>query len=681
MSNENKHPWKDGIWITGISLIIISTIVFLFPDFITIKDGLFGIFVGNYGIAIIYFIVLLMNGIWSFWKKNYQSIPEYIALFLVLCLISAFSLNREIDIFHESALWLQVYIVGMCLCFIGISFRKFLPAACSYGLFFFLGASFLLCTYFSIYLAPFYHIGLFAFFILGLSLHLFIPLLFAIFIIWLTVHASRANSRLIYFFLAGILLPLLFSVYFSIRWNQVNKEIAYTYNSVITDYENTLPNWVKVSQSIGHDWITEKVIKSDLVYVTPNGSGSFFRTPNLRSFGEVKQHDPLIMVASVLTEAPDIAVDDKVKILESMYNSRHLAQERLWGGKYLSSSNIITDVFLYPELRLSYTEKIIDVKNNQKEDRWEGRQQEAIYTFNLPEGTVVTSLSLWISGKEEKGILTTKQKANTAYKTIVGVESRDPSLIHWQEGNTVSVRVFPCTPKEARKFRIGFTSPLTISENKVIYKNVNFEGPSADDAPETVIVRLGSSNAEIELPGGFRKTSEQMYKRDGSYDEEWQISMKPNPIPDNSFSFDGYTYQIQDYKKNNIGFSPDAVYLDLNSAWSKEDFYGTLDLLKAKEVFVFQNSQVRVTGENKEGLFDYFSTLNFSVFPFHKIEVAGPLVISKSTDRSPNLHDLKGSEFATSLSKKIQDKKIRLFNLGGSLSPYLKTLKEFRAFD
>ena len=37
--------------------------------------------------------------------------------------------------------------------------------------------------------------------------------------------------------------------------------------------------------------------------------------------------------------------------------------------------------------------------------------EEALYTFYMPEGAVVTSLSLWINGNEEKAILTTKEKA------------------------------------------------------------------------------------------------------------------------------------------------------------------------------------------------------------------------------------------------------------------------------
>jgi XrtN system VIT domain protein len=88
----------------------------------------------------------------------------------------------------------------------------------------------------------------------------------------------------------------------------------------------------------------------------------------------------------------------------------------------------------------------------------------------MPEGAVVTSLSLWINGNEEKAILTTKEKADSAYKTIVGAERRDPSVVHWQEGNSVSVRVFPVLPGESRKFKIGITAPLERVKGNCVMK-------------------------------------------------------------------------------------------------------------------------------------------------------------------------------------------------------------------
>ena len=95
-----------------------------------------------------------------------------------------------------------------------------------------------------------------------------------------------------------------------------------------------------------------------------------------------------------------------------MYDMRHQAQERLWSGDHLHTSFVNTEIKLWPKCNMAYTEKTLTVSNDELSSGW-NRQEEAIYTFYLPEGAVVTSLSLWVNGKEEKGILTTK--ANSGF--------------------------------------------------------------------------------------------------------------------------------------------------------------------------------------------------------------------------------------------------------------------------
>src|SRR5690606_31455590 len=97
---------------------------------------------------------------------------------------------------------------------------------------------------------------------------------------------------------------------------------------------------------------------------------------------------------------------------------------------------------------------------------------------------------------------------------------------------------------------------------------------------------------------------------------------------------------------------------------------------------VYQQEMVRVTDENREAVFKAQRKQNFSLFPFHKIkDPAKALVISKSNSVSPNLKDLQGSRFSEGLKQALQNpEKVRLYNLGAELSPYLKTLKELRTF-
>ena len=154
------------------------------------------------------------------------------------------------------------------------------------------------------------------------------------------------------------------------------------------------------------------------------------------------------------------------------------------------TKNIKEDIKIYANERLAYTEITMDIVC--EKDSW--GQKEAIYSFQLPEGSVATSLSLWVNGIERKGVLTTKEKAEKAYKQIVGVEARDPSLMQWKEGNKVVVRVFPITKDLPRTFKCGFTTPLKVDGNSMKYQSLNIKGPNISNA-ETI--------SRIQMVGGL----------------------------------------------------------------------------------------------------------------------------------------------------------------------------------
>lgn len=185
--------------------------------------------------------------------------------------------------------------------------------------------------------------------------------------------------------------------------------------------------------------------------------------------------------------------------------------------------NVVTQAKIYPEYRLAYTEKTISIINHST-SQWS--QGEALYTFYLPKGSVVSSLSLWINGKEEKGYLTTHTKAESAYKTIVGVESRDPSVIHWQEGNTVKIKVFPCTPSENRRFKIGITSPLKVDDNELVYENIYFQGPASNEASETIKLDFSKNMNNIDVPFSSKKVDNNSVTAKGFYRPSWEARFR-----------------------------------------------------------------------------------------------------------------------------------------------------------
>lgn len=660
----------------GVGFILLSTLIFMLPEWgVAAHDGpTFGIFCLNYGLAFLYLMVLMLRGYFSI-KRPFQHL-EQLYLLLVLALISCYSLNRQMNIFQDSAPWLEAQVTFFCAALVGYSFHERLPHLLKRLLLFVLGAGAVLWTYYALYLVPFYLIGAFGMIALGISLHTFVPLWVVLSLGFGAAKAAASDRYFLRSFLAGAAFPVLFLVFFLVQWRLRDEQINFYSNDYILQENETLPRWVKLSQQLPADYLTERLLKTDLVYQVPSGNFSVWEMPT-DNFSEVKRHDPLVMLAVFFLGEPNLDRQEKVKVLESLYDARHQAEQRLWAGNNLSTTNVVSQVKLFPQHRLAYTEKVLSVHNNMTNSR---NQQEAIYTFFLPEGSVVSSLSLWINGREEKALLTTKGKAQTAYNTIVGQERRDPSVVHWQEGNRVSVRVFPCTPQENRQFRIGITSPLRQQGRQLVYDNIYFTGPAAQDASETSVIYLEDQVKQLHLPAGYQQVGSSAYKRQGTYTQDWNLRFSAPPLAASTFSFGGSSYQLVALPPKLVAFAPQRLYLDVNASWSAGEFEQVWQLVKHKQVYVWDGQMTQLAEDNREQLFELLQQQQYSLFPLHKVREADQaLVITKSTGVSPNLSDLKDSPFAGEMAETLPlQPVIRVYALDDQLSAYLKSLKELQ---
>jgi XrtN system VIT domain protein len=686
METQKNGILKDATFLIGIGSILLSLGIFCLPGLMAVNrmsDSFFGIFFLNYFISIIFFIVVSIREISGFRLVYFQQKVEYGFIHLLLCLISAYALNREIPVFEKSTNWLQIFLLLQGAILLLAFVKHLMPNWLQFVFWLCIGIIFTLFLYLTIYLIPIFPFGIIAGLALGLSLHAFVPLGFTIALILFLVRRDNRKKRNIAGFSIGIIMCAIVSLLFMIQWNHDNTIINRASDKSLMDEKNDLPEWVVIAQHMPQNPITEKILKTGLVYSTASEGGKwdFFDLPG-QSFDEVRKHDPFVMMATFFFGKPNLTEEQKIKVLEVMYDSRHKAQQRLWSGDNLQTSHIVTNVRLYPNLRLAYTEKVISVRNNIPKKAWL-TNQEAIYTFHLPEGAVITSLSLWIKGNEEKAILTSKGKADTAYRSIVGIERRDPSLVRWQEGNTVSVRIFPCTPDEDRRFKIGITSPLRSDTDKLRYENIWFDGPVPFSAQESIKIQTMDNLDNMVIPAGFKEAGEDTWMYEGKYLSDWNLKMPVIPMQPNAFLFDGRTYQLTEYVKTYQYFNPAAIYLDINNQWTKSEFEQIRKLASPKDVYVFQNQLVKITDENAVMLFEKLASLNFSVFPLYEIShPENSLLITKGTMTSPNLNDLGESGFNLNLKACINEtKKLSVFNLNRELSPFLKTLKELRAFD
>lgn len=661
-----------GIFLNALSLV-------LYNIFARIKQTDELIIFIVYFIGAAYFIAITINNTvsngWHIFKLN----ARHFFLLLSLLTISCFTINLEINVFSEMPNWL---FIAFFTTYASLGLQIFFPnlqAALHSINFFFLGIGSILALYFTLYLMPtipFAFVGLIFF---GFTIHFLMPI---ILLITLLVHVIKAKKTffdaLAYYL--GIALPVAVIIFYIAAYNSANEKIHSANATIITRPESDLPSWVLLSQSIDNNSITESILKGDFVYDMGTTFTSF--SPDFGSFSEKKLHNPFIVMAASLTNDLEISGEERIKILRTLFGNRHNATQKLWTGKDLKTNEILSNIRIYPEFRLAYIEKIISVKNA---NQYEWNQQEALYTFNLPEGSVASSLSLWINGEEQKSRLTTKNQADSAYTTVVGVEVRDPSVMHWQEGNKLVVNVFPCTPQENRRFKIGITIPLKVENGKLKLENVNFEGPSAESALETTVLKIETEKVleNLNIPAFFDEISENNYQYTGAYVENWEIEMDKLKTSDKSFSFGGNSYSIVELKPQNLKIDTENIFLDINNSWTKEEFQEVLSLFEGKHIYVYFDEIVKISEQNNEKLFEKLNSLNFSLFPFHKIEQKSAFVISKSTENSPNYGDLKDSDFIKKLSNYIATKNqnIYFFNLSQNLSPYLQTLKQFRILD
>ena len=678
ISHDRKHKliWIGYIFL-GVSFFLFALTEY-FPQ--NKRENGITIFFIHYIIALVYVVVLAVNnsyGIRESWRS--RTIDKTVIL-LNLFLISAYALNRTLAVFAESVDWFGVYLIITSVVLLSYRYFSFLPSWLNNVQLFALGSVLVFYLYLSLYVANIYAFGTVGILLLGIGAHIFVPLALLTASVVLVL-GSLENSRSGWYWIAaGTITTVLAILIFTAQWNRRITKIEKLANQSVVHDTNGLPIWVNVAKNIDKDWISERILKSELVYAT-HSQHVPWNSFRFNSWEETDKHDPFVFISSIFAKC-NLSIDDRIKILQTVFSDRHNANERLWSGADLTTSYILSDVDIYPELRIAYIEKYLNVRNNAKSQRWD-TPQEAIYTFQLPEGAVATSLSLWINGKEEKGLLTSKQKATNAYKTIVGVESRDPSVIHWQEGNTVTVRVFPCIPGEERKFKIGFTYALPEKNGQLLFRDIPFKGPSAKGSREIFRLQFIGNQPEINV-SDFEPDGKGASIAERTYDPDFQFSFKAPPIRSNHFTFDGHTYSLKSYKPTFKELSFQNVYLDLNSSWTDAEMASAKELLSTKNVFIVSEKGFHAL--TKDNFKEFTSSLhrqNFSVFPFHLLHnESKSIVITKGQKLSPHLSDFKESMFAKEIGKHFcTGYRVAVYNIEDNVSTYIASLREFRAIN
>jgi XrtN system VIT domain protein len=676
------RPFYDQIWMLGLVLLIIAMLFSWFEANQEQRRGDFGTFPLIFLIVVVYTVILISTKRLKWWlfgckPAHYDTFFIYLALWMVSC----FSLNRSLPVFNESVPWLSTHLAISCFICILYAWKDlFSPFLKSLWLAAMAWTS-VLMFYYMCYLLPVTMWGTLVFWFFGISLHSYVPLVFFVHIVRVLMleweETKDANSN--WYILIGLFAPILIVLSFLFMWSSRITNLTESGQDSILNKGHNLPAWVFMSQRMQRDWVSERVLKSEIYYQVPREYGGFFDLPFGNRQDITKQHDPLVYLAQLLKPAPRLDQGERVHLLKSFFDARHELQTKFWSGKDLITESVVTHATIDAAQRLAYTEKTLSIKNEMT--RGWGDQQEAFYTFYLPEGAVVSSLSLWINGKEEPARFSAKSKADSAYTSIVGRERRDPSIVNWQEGNTVTVRVFPCTPDANRQFKIGVTSPLKATESGLIYENITFQGPVATSATEAIRLECGTNTTVLQQPSFFKNKANNILESKNSYTPNWQLTLNKTNFEEKTFSFNGKSYKATAFEKEKSAFAPENIYLDLNASWTKSELDLIIKNSKSEKIKYWTGNQFKeINQANSFEIFKEIGELRYSLFPFHLI--AAPtkvLVISKNNGISPNLADLRASEFGNAMLEQLSEAMhINTFHLGELQSPYLRSLSEFR---
>ncbi len=659
MESENQstqNPRKGNIAITWVGRVLV---ILSFLNYYAIKgsklssnrfmddDGF--VFI-TFVVALGYFITILINSI-TYNKFRFLRLDKgHFSISVALLCISAYTLNLEFDVFEQFSLWCELTLFAILIPLFTNDWFNKLPGIGKWIYSFVMGFGMILALYFTIYLLPAWPLGVLAILFLGLGMHFFAPaiLLFTLIVQYKKLKRSKRDLTGL---LSGILFPVVVVIYLSINWGiAVNKIHKAEQN--VPAFPREFPEWYYLSQQLYNDYFVDLVLQGNLAYSTPKNTdvtGLFNGRGGTSAYGDRFRHDPLIFTTALLGREINLDKETRFKLLEVNYASRHQTEEKLWAGKDLETKKIENNVQIFPEYRMAYNEKTITIHNGRKPG-WRD-DQEALYNFHLPEGASVSSLSLWVNGVERQSRLTTKKKASQAYNQIVGVQRRDPAIAHWQEGNRVTVRVFPCPPEEYRVFKVGITSPLLKTGETLTYSDTYLEGPILKNAEVVSNIIIDGKEIDLDMPFSFNKVGEKSYQYNGSFNNYLTISMKDPGLSKNSFCFNGNCYQLTESKSENKFKQYDNIYLDINDSWNDEEIEQVFSVFKNQKLWVYNAGKIKSVKSAGDEVISQLHDLSFNHIPLYALDSTNSLIITKNSGIAPNVGDLKSSGFAIKTKK------------------------------
>src|ERR1044072_5611971 len=236
---------KDELFVTGLILILVSFFFYCVPFMTSVSPDTGGLFMCNYLIAAAYFVVLLIT---KRLKKGRQGLIPFF-FFLILLLISAYSLNREMFVFESTVPWFAWLQIILCANYIAFAFFDRMPLWVQHVMTFLLGIAIVAFAYISIYLLPTYIISIIISFVLGISMHSFVGILFIIYTLVLLKKLVANKQAFMVSFLSGAGASVMLIIVFVVRWTLLTQDINTNYRQATVRESAGWPAWITMAQT------------------------------------------------------------------------------------------------------------------------------------------------------------------------------------------------------------------------------------------------------------------------------------------------------------------------------------------------------------------------------------------------------------------------------------------------
>ncbi len=534
-----------------------------------------------------------------------------------------------------------------------------------------------------------YGLGAVGLVLIGFGVLIFIP---AILIVALSIHLVRYHfvglrRRCFFGSLAApalVTLVLATAYLFQLR---TLRELATT--------GSDLPVTVHLLQYVDPGFPTKVALLGSAVYQS-EASESWQRNRLL--------HYPLAFWLLLCGEVDDTGQTlDRRRLVQFFENSSHRTEEQLWSGTEVRTP--LVDVRHVVHASTRTVRSRYDLVATADVTQWS--QNEAIYTLHLPPGATVTNSSLWVNGVEQPGRLTTKARAEQAYRAVVGQERRDPMLVQWRDGQTVSLRVFPIYTDLPRAFSVEVLSPLGTTgadyakgPGHLSIRPVHIEGPGLTWARSASDVLVDDADASAALFNAMSTEALAPQPRRFGYREHTHVLHDNDlAVTDSqpSFVHSGTRYTLERAKP--VVFAPaasavdaaNAVYVDLTEGWTEADLYAIAEAADQLPVYVWRadaegkNAWERLTGKHAfEGAAAFAKTRPRSFVPVYDLpSPRGALLVTRDQEQPFALEVIGSVEVKRRLDDFTCELRPRanlsVFHVGDAAPPYLASLAEIGA--